>query len=49
MKNLHALDKNNHLIHIKSVNKELKEKFICFNCGNELIARKGKVGYTGAC
>lgn len=43
MKNLYALDKNNSLIHIQSVNKELKEKFHCCNCGGELIARKGKV------
>lgn len=43
MKNLYALDKNNRLIHIKSVNKELKEKYSCCNCNGDLIARMGKV------
>lgn len=42
MKNLFALNKRNELFHINDVEKELKEKFNCCNCGNELIPRKGK-------
>lgn len=43
MKNLYALDNKNYLIHIKNVDKKLKEKYICVNCNGELIAKKGKV------
>lgn len=43
MKNLYALNERNCLIHIGSVNKELKKKYTCCNCGGELIARKGKI------
>lgn len=43
MKNLYALNTSNKLVHINEVDKTQKEKFRCCNCGNELIARKGKI------
>lgn len=42
MKNLFALNSREDLIHISEVNKNIKEKYACLNCGNELIAKKGK-------
>lgn len=43
MKNLYALNESVELIHIDKVDKQLKSKYKCCNCGNELIARKGKI------
>jgi len=43
MKNLHAYDSNNNLVHIEEVDKANKDNYTCLNCGNELIARKGKI------
>lgn len=43
MKNLHALNSKNQLIQIDDVDKELQQKYFCCNCGDELIARKGKI------
>ena len=43
MKNLHAFNQKNDLIHIRNVDKKLKEKYTCCNCSGELIPRKGKI------
>jgi hypothetical protein len=42
MKNLYANNTSNELIHIDDVDKSLHHKFHCFNCNDEMIARKGK-------
>lgn len=42
MKNLYAYC-NDRLIHISEVIKESKEEYNCINCGDKLIARKGKI------
>src|SRR6478609_912503 len=43
MKNLYALNIQRKLIHINEVDKAVSGKYHCLQCGDELIARKGKI------
>lgn len=43
MKNNFAFNNKNELVNINNVDKKQKENYFCINCGDEMIARKGKI------